>query len=60
MGTGIKKDQQKKKDNSYQKRGYKSYSLCSNRSIVMFSTYTDLAGILSIFTRKLMYHFIGL
>ena len=62
MGTGSKKrSSKKKKDNSYQKKGdIKAIVYVAIGVLLCFSTYTDLAGILSIFTRKLMYHFIGI
>ena len=62
IGTGSKKrSSKKKKDNSYQKKGdIKAIVYVAIGVLLCFSTYTDLAGILSIFTRKLMYHFIGI
>ena len=62
MGTGSKKKNtsKKKKDSSIEKKGdIKAIIYVAVGILLCFSTYTDLAGILSIFTRRVMYHFIG-
>lgn len=62
MGTGSKKKSSKKKqDNFYQKKGdIKAIIYVAIGILLCFSTYTDLAGVLSIFIRKILYSFIGI
>lgn len=55
MGTGSKKKNtsKKKKDSSIEKKGdIKAIIYVAVGILLCFSTYTDLAGILSIFTLK--------
>ena len=62
MGTGSKKRNIKKKGNeSDEKKGdVKAVLYIAIGILLAFSTYTDLAGVLSVISRKTMYNMFGI
>ncbi len=61
MGTGSKRRNVKKKvnENSEKKGDVKAVLYIAIGILLAFSTYTDLAGILSVISRKTMYSILG-
>ena len=61
MATQKKKRKNKPKQSSFEMQGdIKAILLISIGIILAFSTYTNIAGILSILTRKILYSLIGI